>query len=116
MSGGTWGGAVRCRLIRRAAVCCQARLHPECAARFLKRAGSRKVLDHEVPVGYERHVDAEKHVIGKEHMQKIESKHINLRTRIKRLVRRTICFSKSEYMHDLVIGLFVNRYEFGRAI
>ncbi len=42
--------------------------------------------------------------------------HINLRTRIKRLVRRTICFSKSEYMHDLVIGLFVNRYEFGRAI
>jgi len=44
---------------------------------------------------------------------KIESKHINLRTRIKRLVRRTICFSKTEQMHDLVIGLFVNRYEFG---
>jgi insertion element IS1 protein InsB len=65
---------------------------------------------------YERHVDAEKHVVGKEYMQKIESKHINLRTRIKRLVRRTICFSKSEHMHDLVIGLFVNRYEFGRAI
>jgi insertion element IS1 protein InsB len=41
---------------------------------------------------YERHVDAEKHVVGKEYMQKIESKHINLRTRIKRLVRRTICF------------------------
>jgi IS1 family transposase len=38
------------------------------------------------------------------------------RTRIKRLVRRTICFSKTERMHDLVIGLFVNRYEFGRAI
>jgi IS1 transposase len=30
------------------------------------------------------------------------------RTRIKRLVRRTICFSKTERMHDLVIGLFVN--------
>jgi len=52
-------------------------------------------------------------VVGKEHMQKIESKHISLRTRIKRLVCRTICFSKSEYMHDLVIGLFVNRYESG---
>jgi insertion element IS1 protein InsB len=65
---------------------------------------------------YERHVDAEKHVIGKEHMQKIERKHINLRTWIKRLVRRTICFSKSEHMRALVIGLFVNRYEFGRAI
>ena len=34
----------------------------------------------------------------------------------KRLVRRTICFSKTEYMHDLVIGLFINRYEFGRAL
>ncbi len=65
---------------------------------------------------YERHVDAAKHTIGKEHTQRIESKHINLRTRIKRLVRRTICFSKTEQMHDLVIGLFVNRYEFGRAI
>jgi hypothetical protein len=31
-------------------------------------------------------------------------------------VRRTIGFSKSERMHDLVIGLFINRYEFGRAI
>ena len=44
------------------------------------------------------------------------SKHINLRTRIKRLVRRTICFSKTECMHDLVIGLFINRYEFGVAV
>ncbi len=54
---------------------------------------------------YERHIDAEKHQVGKENTQKIESKHINLRTRIKRLVRRTICFSKTEQMHDLVIGL-----------
>jgi IS1 family transposase len=65
---------------------------------------------------YERQVDAEKHTVGKEHMQRIESKHITLRTRIKRLVRRTICFSKTERMHDLVIGLFVNRYEFERGI
>ena len=65
---------------------------------------------------YERHVEAEQHTIGKANTQKIESKHINLRTRIKRLVRRTICFSKTERMHDLVIGLFINRYEFGRAI
>jgi insertion element IS1 protein InsB len=62
---------------------------------------------------YERHIDVEKHQVGKENTQKIESKHINLRPRIKRLVRRTICFSKTEQMHDLVIGLFVNRYEFG---
>ena len=65
---------------------------------------------------YERHIDAEKHQVGKENTQKIESKHINLRTRIKRLVRRTICFSKTERMHDLVIGLFINRYEFGLSL
>ena len=65
---------------------------------------------------YERHIDPEQHNIGKENTQKIESKHINLRTRIKRLVRRTICFSKTTTMHDLVIGLFINRYEFGRLI
>jgi insertion element IS1 protein InsB len=52
----------------------------------------------------------------KEHRQKIDSKHITLRTWIKRLVRRAICLSKTEWMHDLVIGLFVTRYEFGRAI
>jgi insertion element IS1 protein InsB len=65
---------------------------------------------------YERYLDAEQHHVGKENTQKIESKHINLRTRIKRLVRRTICFSKTERMHDLVIGLFINRYEFGRPL
>jgi insertion element IS1 protein InsB len=65
---------------------------------------------------YARHLDAEQHQVGKEHTQKIESKHVNLRTRIKRLVRRTLCFSKTERMHDLVIGLFINRYEFGQAL
>jgi insertion element IS1 protein InsB len=65
---------------------------------------------------YERHIDAEKHQVGKENTQKIESKHINLRTRIKRLMRRTLCFSKTEQMHDLVIGLFINRYEFGQPL
>ena len=65
---------------------------------------------------YERHLDADTHRVGKDKTQKIESKHINLRTRIKRLVRRTICFSKTKRMHDLVISLFINRYEFGRAI
>ena len=65
---------------------------------------------------YERHLAPETHVVGKAHAQKIESKHINLRTRIKRLVRRTLCFSKTTTMHDLVIGLFLNRYEFGVAI
>jgi len=64
----------------------------------------------------ERHIDPAQHTMGKAQTQKIASKHINVRTRIKRLVRRTICFSKTTTMHDLVLGLFINRYEFGGAI
>jgi insertion element IS1 protein InsB len=62
---------------------------------------------------YERHLSSEEHVIGKRNTQKIERKHLTLRTRLKRLVRKTICFSKLTKMHDIVIGLFINRYEFG---
>lgn len=62
---------------------------------------------------YQRHLPAEQHVVGKRNTQKIERKHLTLRTRIKRLARKTICFSKSDRMHDIVIGLFINRYEFG---
>jgi len=65
---------------------------------------------------YARHIDPAQHHVGKENTQRIESKHLNLRTRIKRLVRRTLCFSKTTTMHDLVIGLFINRYEFGIAL
>jgi insertion element IS1 protein InsB len=46
----------------------------------------------------------------------IERKHLTLRTRIKRLVRKTICFSRSTPMPDIVIGLFANRYEFGLPV
>ena len=53
------------------------------------------------------------HVVGKRRTQQLERKHLTLRTRIKRLVRKTICFSRSVQMHDIVIGLFINRFEFG---
>ncbi|MDX2212138.1 MAG: IS1 family transposase [Oculatellaceae cyanobacterium bins.114] len=62
---------------------------------------------------YERQIDPALHTVGKRNTQKIERKHLTLRTRIKRLARKTICFSKSIRMHDIVIGLFINRYEFG---
>ncbi len=61
---------------------------------------------------YNRHLPPGQHVVGKRNTQKIERKHLTLRTRIKRLARKTICFSKLEKMHDIVIGLFINRYEF----
>jgi insertion element IS1 protein InsB len=65
---------------------------------------------------YTRHLEAGEHQPGKRQTQKIERKHLTLRTRIKRLMRKTIYFSKSIQMLDLVIGLFVNRYEFGLQI
>lgn len=40
-----------------------------------------------------RHLEEELHKIGKQKTQKIENKHLTLRTRIKRLARKTICFS-----------------------
>ena len=65
---------------------------------------------------YHRHLAPGQHVAGKRRTQQLERKHLTLRTRIKRLVRKTICFSRSVQMHDLVIGLFINRSEFGLAV
>ncbi|WP_348250390.1 IS1 family transposase [Leptolyngbya sp. NM2-A1] len=65
---------------------------------------------------YARVLDENTHEVGKRHTQKIERKHLNLWTRIKRLARKTICFSTSERLHDTVIGPFINRYELGRVV
>jgi insertion element IS1 protein InsB len=62
---------------------------------------------------YQRNLGPAVHLPGKHNTQQIERKHLTLRTRIKWLVHKTICFSKSIELHDIVIGLFINRYEFG---
>ena len=54
------------------------------------------------------YIPEEQHTVGKKNTQTIERKNLTLRTRIKRLTRKTICFSKSQSMHDLVIGLVIN--------
>jgi insertion element IS1 protein InsB len=59
---------------------------------------------------------AHHYVIGKRRTQPLERKHLTLRTRIKRLVRNGMGFSKSVQMHDLLIGLFITRCEFGLAV
>ncbi len=51
---------------------------------------------------------------GKRNTQKIERKHLTFRTRLRRLARRTICYSKSLEMHKIVFGLLINVLEFGR--
>ena len=83
--------------------------------RLLKPFGIKKYYTDKWGA-YTRHIAPEQHLPGKRNTQKIERKHLNLRTRLKRLTRRTICFSKSEEMHDIVIGMFINRYEFGAQI
>ena len=63
-----------------------------------------------------RHLASDHHEVGKQPTQKIERTHLTRRTRMKRLARKTICFSKSLLRHDMVLGLFVNRYEFALPI
>ena len=61
---------------------------------------------------YKRVKFAPIHRIGKDETWRIERKNLDLRTRIKRLTRKTICFSKLEIMHDTIIGLFIVQYLF----
>ena len=65
---------------------------------------------------YFKHFSAEVHRKGKKNTQKIERKHLSLRTWCARLVRRGIRFSKCLQMHIIVVGLIINRWFFGRQI
>lgn len=58
---------------------------------------------------YQRCLPYKKHCISKCYTQNIERQNLNFRTRIKRLARRTICFSKSVEIHDKVVGEFINQ-------
>ena len=58
---------------------------------------------------YGRKIDIAKHLTGKIHTQRIERCNLNLRTRIKRLARKTICFSRSKEMHEKVIGTYIEK-------
>ena len=53
---------------------------------------------------------------GKRKTQKIERKHLTFRTRLKRLARKTICYSKSMEMHKILFGLLINVLEFERKL
>jgi IS1 family transposase len=61
---------------------------------------------------YSRNLPVANHTVGKSNTQRIERKNLTLRTRVKRLARKTICFSKCQKMHDIVIGLVINFIEF----
>ena len=63
---------------------------------------------------YKERLSADILITGKKNTQKIERDHLTLRTRIKRLARKTICFSKNKDIHIAVIGTFINIFFFGR--
>ncbi len=80
-----------------------------------------KLLDllKDIPIGdyytddwgaYSRSLPKSLHTIGKDLTWKIERKNLNFRTHIKRLNRKTICFSKNEQIHDNVIGMYIEKY------
>lgn len=79
------------------------------------RALSRKLAAAQVKhyysdewAAYQKFLPASKHTIGKDGTHCIERRNLGFRTRLKRLQRRTICFSKSEQMHDAVIKLHIH--------
>jgi len=55
-------------------------------------------------------------VVGKRNTQKIERKHLSLRTWCSRLVRKGIRFSKSKLMHFIVVSLIINHWFFNRIL
>ena len=54
---------------------------------------------------YSKYLEASKHFITQKETQNIGRKNLDLRTRIKRLNRKTICFSKSEVVHIFKIQI-----------
>ncbi len=63
-------------------------------------------------IAYQDCLNDQERMVDKAALQSLERKHLTLRTRIKRLTRKTICFSKSEIIHKTIIGLFINYYFF----
>ena len=61
---------------------------------------------------YTRNLSESRHYVGKDQTWKIERKNLNFRIHIKRLNRKTICYSKNEEIHDNVIGMYIERYYF----
>ena len=76
--------------------------------RLLSRSDIRFYCTDDFRV-YVSNLPKEKHIIGKRFTQRIERTNLTLRSRLKRLVRKTIGFSRSEEIHDKVIGTFIKR-------
>jgi len=61
---------------------------------------------------YQNLIPTYRHWIGKRGTQRIERQNLNFRTHLKRLQRRTICFSKSKQMLEAVVKLYVHQLNY----
>jgi len=67
-------------------------------------------------LAYSSRINEESLVTGKRNTQKIERKHLSLRTWCSRLVRKGIRFSKKHDMHRIVVALVINFWFFDRLL
>lgn len=72
------------------------------------KGGQVGVFHSDQWASYPKVLPEKKHQIGKMGRLNIERRNLTFRTRIKRLQRRTICFSKSVVMHDVVMKLHIH--------
>ncbi len=85
------------------------RTDQNCRALYAKlQPSSVKFFCSDEWAAYAKTLPAHKHYIGKEETRHIERRNLTFRTRLKRLQRRTICFSKNEEMHDAVIKMHIH--------
>ncbi|QTL39800.1 IS1 family transposase [Xenorhabdus budapestensis] len=61
---------------------------------------------------YTREIESEKHLVGKIFTQRIERHNLNLRIHIKRLARKTICYSRSIEVHEKLIGAYIEKHHY----
>jgi insertion element IS1 protein InsB len=57
---------------------------------------------------YTKVLPAKRHQVGKDGKQSIERKNLNFRIHLKRMQRKTLCFSKSPEMHKNVLKLYIH--------
>jgi IS1 family transposase/transposase-like protein len=56
---------------------------------------------------YKKHIPKEKHIISKKKTTHIERRNRDFRTHLKRLARKTVCFSKKDDMHYGIIKTYI---------
>jgi insertion element IS1 protein InsB len=59
---------------------------------------------------YSKFIAPEQHAMSKLGTQRIERTNLTFRTHLKRLQRRTICFSKSDEIHYAVLSLYIHQW------